>query len=1064
MLDTYFKNYSKILPYITSKEIYVKGDLEKFHPEGLYSEIIFGSKKPYQCGCGLLKGRNYEGEICSCGVKVSDGSQRKTQFAKIKLPQKILLPVFKKSLCLIFGNKPIKNIFMIQKYMENMVEPYFYDIQKGQLRKESQIKEIHEDFKNFVVYDIYTLNMLFQYIISHPSYQKIVENWISPKHYNFVFTDEILVTPPAGRPIVVSNGSKKSIPELSKYYKLFLNRSTSSFWEAKKDQKQTEFNKNIYEYQKIADEMYQFTYDTYFLAKNSLKRDSHSGSTVEFSSRTVIVPDPAIKPYSVGLPKDAFIKMFMPNLLHFIHKKMKSSDINLDNESFEGTLDIISMLQLVKSGNSNFNIPEGIFQEFIKECLHELRMMTERAPVLWRFNFSGVIIEVVLDAKFGYSKFQVLNDNYKGPRLSDTDMYKNQVMLVNTTIAAAFNLDFDGDNMSNYSIHSEQALRDWYEAFLGNPKNIKFEHSDTIIAQPEHEAVYAMWALTEKVSKLKEPTLEEQEHLEEIDFLTFKGSFNELNNNPGKWYKLKVNDTHFVLPYNIICINKAIGFILYSKNPGAQAKKGTKQAVKWILKLLGDTQFFENFHRFNKFLLMCSTLVKYAVPTFKLKDFAISSTEITEYKKTLINEPFIGFHQNDILFTDYVRKEIAKDEMNSLHRVASSDARIKSVQLLKAASNNGIPTDIHGRAHIMNIKEDLLTGHTKESFFMSGDSARVSLAQRQDSIPKGGELQRKFIWATGFLKLARVDDCGSNRYLDIEILDDNHLETLNGRWYLTEAGIKELNSDIDKQLIGKVISFRTPIYCEHAGYKICDKCFGTKQPVSANLGASIGSYIPESIIQSVLRMHHFGGAFITKINKNILEFIKRNRFQSPNIMFINYETLENDLKLLKQFYFDSYGDYDSVEIVENNVLNTETEKAFNINVLNAPYNDDSVKQLNNIIEIIGSDRGPDRKKSLMSLQEMYSKLLQEIVLPNGIFSIYIELIMSLLYYDEDDVMLRYGKEPYSQVSIDNVITKCDPKLSIHYNLNENAISNILRFSDRKLGAEHMLSNSLKIFI
>ena len=1062
MLEISFKKYSETLPYITSKEIYQKGSTENFHPEGLYSEVIFGNKKPYQCGCGFLKSRNYEGEVCPhCLVQVTDGQKRVNQWAKIKIPHKVILPVFKQALYNVFGAKSVKQILTPSRYLENMMDPYFYDISKSQLRKGSMIKNLDNEFKDFLVYDIFTLNMLFDFMRNHPKYKIIIESIISEKHHQFVFIDEILVIPPKSRPVVVT-GAKKNIPEISKYYKLFLNRSTNSFWDKKPEMSQSEFNKNAFEYQKIIDEMYQFTYNAYFLDKNSLKRDSHSGSTVEYSSRTVIIPDPAIRPYSVGLNKDAFTKMFIPNILHYIHNLIKENDGN----PVQGNLDTISLLQLVKSGNSNFEIPDEIFNKFVLKHLSELRMMTERAPVLWRFNFSGVLIEVILDQKFGYLKFKSYNEGYTGPKLSETEMYKNQVMLVNTAIAAAFNFDFDGDNMSNYSLHSEQALASWWNGFLGNPANIKFEQNGSIICTPEHSAVYAFYALTERVAGIPEPTLEEQEHLEIVDFETFKGNYNKLNTEPDKWYKLKVGDDIFILPYNIICINKAVGFILYTKNPGAQPKKGCKKAVTEILNVLGDTNFFEQFHTFDKFLLCCSTYVKYANPTFSLKDFAIGSDEIQNYKETLINEPFIGFHQNDILFTDYVRKEIANDPKNSLHRVASSDARIKSVQLLKAASNNGIPTDIHGRAHLLNIKEDLLSGHSKYSFYLSGDSARVSLAQRQDSIPRGGELQRKFIWATGFLKLSRNDDCNSTRYLEIEVLDSNHLGTLSGRWYLNpDHNNLQLISERDTFLIGKKIKVRSPIYCEDTGYKICDKCFGTKQPVSANLGASIGSYIPEAIIQSVLRMHHFGGAFITNIKKDVLEFIKRNRFRSPNMVFIKHEN-RNDLNFLKKFYIEVYDGNENEEkmkVITCTEENTETENAYVIDVLEAPFNDDSVKQLNNIIEIIGSDRGPDKKNDIMTLQEMYGKLLKEIVLPNGMYSIYIELIMSLLYYDKDQILIRYGGDPVSQVSISNIIQACDPRLNIHYNLNEKAISNILRYTDRKLGAEHMLSKSLKMF-
>ena len=93
----------------------------------------------------------------------------------------------------------------------------------------------------------------------------------------------------------------------------------------------------------------------------------------------------------------------------------------------------------------------------------------------------------------------------------------------------------------------------------------------------------------------------------------------------------------------------------------------------------------------------------------------------------------------------------------------------------------------------------------------------------------------------------------------------------------------------------------------------------------------------------------------------------------------------------------------------------------------------------------------------MSLTEMYNQLLDEIVLPNGIYSVFVELIMSLMFYDEEDVIIRYGGEPYKQTALKKIIQKCDPRLSIFYNLNSNAMALILRDEHKILGAKHMLS-------
>ena len=129
-----------------------------------------------------------------------------------------------------------------------------------------------------------------------------------------------------------------------------------------------------------------------------------------------------------------------------------------------------------------------------------------------------------------------------------------------------------------------------------------------------------------------------------------------------------------------------------------------------------------------------------------------------------------------------------------------------------------------------------------------------------------------------------------------------------------------------------------------------------------------------------------------------------------------------------------------------------------MNVINAPYNDDSVKQLNKILQVIDTDR---KAENLMLPSEMYDILLEQIILPNGILSIYVELIISLLYFDENDIQIRYGGEPDHQVAIKNIVNKIDPTLNIYYNFNEKSVANIHASMEKKLGAEHMLSILLK---
>ena len=70
--------------------------------------------------------------------------------------------------------------------------------------------------------------------------------------------------------------------------------------------------------------------------------------------------------------------------------------------------------------------------------------------------------------------------------------------------------------------------------------------------------------------------------------------------------------------------------------------------------------------------------------------------------------------------------------------------------------------------------------------------------------------------------------------------------------------------------------------CKCEDYRICKRCFGSKAPESINLGSTVGAALSEGIIQSVLRTHHFGGAFIATEDKHLLDIMRRSEFKAPD--------------------------------------------------------------------------------------------------------------------------------------------------------------------------------------
>ncbi len=621
----------------------------------------------------------------------------------------------------------------------------------------------------------------------------------------------------------------------------------------------------------------------------------------------------------------------------------------------------------------------------------------------------------------------------------------NQVIERSNLTSKLDNSDYDGDSLAVFGLHSNQAKADFKYAYVKNMT--EFEHMDQLLIDYEHEAIYSAYMLTLKASE----NINWSTEINELKDIVF--TIQDFKENPGR--TISVRDFNKDMTVVEAAINRSLlgpikaelieldeyHPIYLIEEDGLLTKKNlTKFTMKYwqlVNKLNAFYKrevinFWDGIHELDKFFLELGSVLSYGTPSFDMRDFAVGSPEIQDFKSNLLSvEPFLAFHQNMILF-EKIASEISKED-NILNHVFNSGARLKSVQLLKAASNTGIPTDIYGKAFAENIKSSLLDGLNQKEYFMTGDSARLALAQRQEAIPKGGELQRKFFFTIGVLKLDRdEEDCHTKKYFKILVRNNDHLLLLNHRWYLNpSSGLEEVIDINDKSLIGQEIDLRSPITCAHKDYRICKKCMGTKLPSSVNLGSIVGAALSEGIIQSVLRAHHFGGAFIATENPQILDIMRRSSFLGNDTIVSTSE----DINTIKEYLMQIY-DEGEIEFTETVNLDTIELK---IKVLELPFNDDSVKILNGIVSLI--DRNRDAA-ALILPKDLYNELVI-VIEQNSILSVYLELILSLLYYDEDGVLYRYSdKEPHSQVALKNIVELLDPKLSIFYNFSNRIISKI----------------------
>lgn len=396
-----FEIYKKVeeLEEITNQKIHISNKQEKFHAEGLYSEQIFGPVKKFKCQCGKLFGKMNVGKVCdTCHVLCGDIDGRSNNFAKIVFPTGIFIvnPIFKSILQQMFGQSAIKSLLAKKDYQINKELPYYFSLEKNKLLKESKMKVAEKRIET-PISDIVTLYILYETIRTMPEYTDHLNSFVlRPEFLDYIFIDYVLVIPPNSRQIIKISPTKILPHPITKCYSQILkNRAKNSGVSDQLFKANPEFfGYTVYKYQSLVDEIYETVQEFNFQKKESYIREALTGKTVEFSQRAVIVPNPALRPYQIGLHEDAVKKLFLPELLHYLYVKYENDAINDENYT------IIDFVQYIyKSFSSDFqiNIREEDFVDFLKSEMDGFKMLCERQPTLWRYNISGYNLANVYD-------------------------------------------------------------------------------------------------------------------------------------------------------------------------------------------------------------------------------------------------------------------------------------------------------------------------------------------------------------------------------------------------------------------------------------------------------------------------------------------------------------------------------------------------------------------------------------------------------------------------------------------------------------------------------------------
>jgi len=438
-----YDTFCETLDEVTSLKTFGK---RKFHPDGLFSEQIFGPIRNYTCQCGKYHGVSKVGGICSeCEVDIVNSDERRKRFAKITIPIKVVNPLFYDLLVDLAG----KNF---KKALDDLMrndKSYYYatDEEFVVTFEEESIPEGVEKWER--------TNAIFE-MVKHAAEDMVadgVDEWkLVLDNIDNLLIDQIIVLPPDLRPTSKSSGeSKQLMDKINRYYVQILTKKVimaSTIVDIHRDK--ALYYTYFKQLQKDVNELYTRILEK-MAKKEGLIRGNILGKRIDFSGRAVITPDPTLELEECKLPYLMVLEIYK---LPIAKRILELGKFKLLNQAID----------------------------FVDECIDK------NNPVLYR------VCENVVDGEYC-----ILN---RQPSLHKLGMLSFKIKLtldhvikIHPLVCSPFNADFDGDQMAVY-IPITQEAKEEVISKISILNNLYSPANESLTTTPSQDIILGIYYLT----------------------------------------------------------------------------------------------------------------------------------------------------------------------------------------------------------------------------------------------------------------------------------------------------------------------------------------------------------------------------------------------------------------------------------------------------------------------------------------------------------------------------------------------------------------------------------------
>ncbi len=895
-----------------------------FKPErdGLFCARIFGPIKDYECLCGKYKRMKYKGIVCEkCGVEVTVTKVRRERMGHIELAAPVAHIWFLKSLPSRIGLlldmqlKQLERVLYFEAYI--VLEPGLTPLEKFQLLTEDELLDAQDEYGEDafsagigaeairVLLENLDLEQervdLMEDLATTKSELKpkkiikrlkVVESFIdSGNRPEWMILEVVPVIPPELRPLVPLDGGRFATSDLNDLYRRVINRNNrlKRLMELRAPDIIVRNEKRML--QEAVDALFDNgrrgrtitgankrplkSLSDMLKGKQGRFRQNLLGKRVDYSGRSVIVTGPELKLHQCGLPKKMALELFKP----FIYARLDAKGLSMT----------------LKQAKKWVEKERKEVWDILDEVIREHPVLLNRAPTLHRLGiqaFEPVLIE-------------------------------GKAIQLHPLVCAAFNADFDGDQMA---VHVPLSLEAQLEArvLMMSTNNILSPANGKPIIVPSQDMVLGLYYLSlERDGEPGEGML--LADMAEVHQALFTGAvtlhskvvsrvpqtdeagkeyFKRFETTPGRMLIGECLPKSHTVPFDVVnrlLTKKEIGDVIDQ----VYRHTGQKETVLFAdaIMALGFRNAFKAGISFGKddMIIPASKVGMVDETRALVKDFEQQYqdgliTQQEKYNKAIDAWSQCGDKVANAMMDEIRATPILPDgrmaPINSIYMMAHSGARGSQAQMKQLAGMRGLMAKPSGEIIETPIISNFKEGLTVLEYFNSTHGARKGLADTALKTANSGYLTRRLVDVSQDCVVIE-EDCGTERGMEMRAIIQGGStiaslgERILGRTTLEDVVDKDGNviapvgTLLDEPTTQRIedaevqsVKIRSPLVCE-AVLGVCGKCYGRDlaRGTPVNIGEAVGVIAAQSIgepgTQLTMRTFHIGGAAQVNEQSNV---------------------------------------------------------------------------------------------------------------------------------------------------------------------------------------------------